>query len=243
MSSASEFGRDHGLIHEVVVTGRKAGWTAKEWAKLAHDENLMGRLREVFIGEADIRRKDYARDVFPEYPFVGIPRGAKLARKLRFYVARRFGQLSNEYIERIIALNWLEFKGEMLSGPLASLESVQVEVFQGLVELHGGLPDQAGAFLILNLRGGVLGDVREALGINNPPNSKKKYNILPPMDGLRKWDEGLYRRSRTLYRYVTTEDPFHSPYLQDWYQHISKKALPDEKPWDGHEQLQKELAW
>ena len=35
-----EFGKDFGLIHEVVVTGRKAGATKEFWAKLAHDENL-----------------------------------------------------------------------------------------------------------------------------------------------------------------------------------------------------------
>jgi hypothetical protein len=35
-----EFGKDIGLIHEVVVTGRKVGATKEFWAKLAHDEDL-----------------------------------------------------------------------------------------------------------------------------------------------------------------------------------------------------------
>ncbi len=52
--SASDFGRDHGLIHEAVITGRKAGWEANEWAKLAHDVSLMRDVRKVLIGTAAI---------------------------------------------------------------------------------------------------------------------------------------------------------------------------------------------
>ena len=33
-----DFGKDHGLIHEAVVTGRKVGAGQDFWAKLAHDE-------------------------------------------------------------------------------------------------------------------------------------------------------------------------------------------------------------
>ena len=55
MSSASEFGKDHGLIHEAVVTGRKAGWGADEWAKLAHNEGLMLDIRGVLLGTASIQ--------------------------------------------------------------------------------------------------------------------------------------------------------------------------------------------
>lgn len=35
-----EFGKDLGLIHEVVVTGRKVGATKEFWSKLAHNEDL-----------------------------------------------------------------------------------------------------------------------------------------------------------------------------------------------------------
>ena len=35
-----EFGKDLGLIHEVIVTGQKAGATKEFWAKLAHDESI-----------------------------------------------------------------------------------------------------------------------------------------------------------------------------------------------------------
>jgi hypothetical protein len=53
MSSASEFGKDLGLIHEAVVTGRKAGATPEDWAKLAHDEKVwpavLGALRGTTI--------------------------------------------------------------------------------------------------------------------------------------------------------------------------------------------------
>lgn len=35
-----EFGSDHGLIHEAVITGRKAGAGEAFWAALAHDKDL-----------------------------------------------------------------------------------------------------------------------------------------------------------------------------------------------------------
>lgn len=53
-SSVSDFGRDHGLIHEAVVTGRRAGWTAEEWSKLAHSEETMRNIRKVLLGHASI---------------------------------------------------------------------------------------------------------------------------------------------------------------------------------------------
>ena len=53
-SSASEFGRDHGLIHEAVVTSRKAGWSADEWAKLAHSEETMRSIRGVLHKDSRI---------------------------------------------------------------------------------------------------------------------------------------------------------------------------------------------
>lgn len=36
-----EFGRDLGLVHEVVITGRKLGAGKEFWAKLAHDGDLL----------------------------------------------------------------------------------------------------------------------------------------------------------------------------------------------------------
>ena len=36
----AEFGKDIGLIHEVIVTGRKVGAGKEFWSKLAHDEEL-----------------------------------------------------------------------------------------------------------------------------------------------------------------------------------------------------------
>jgi len=54
MNSASDFGRDHGLIHEAVITGRKAGWGAEEWAWLAHNEGMMRQIRNIHLGHAVI---------------------------------------------------------------------------------------------------------------------------------------------------------------------------------------------
>ncbi len=38
--AAGDFGKDHGLMHEVIVTGRKVGAGKNFWKKLAHDEKL-----------------------------------------------------------------------------------------------------------------------------------------------------------------------------------------------------------
>ncbi|MEZ4200535.1 MAG: hypothetical protein R3B69_03025 [Candidatus Paceibacterota bacterium] len=57
MSSASEFGKDFGLVSEAVVTGRKAGWGHDVWKKLAHDENLMRTLLPAIQGRAEVTIK------------------------------------------------------------------------------------------------------------------------------------------------------------------------------------------
>jgi hypothetical protein len=54
--SQSDFGRDHGLIHEVVVTGRKADWSAEDWAKLAHNAALMRDIRGLVHQRTESRR-------------------------------------------------------------------------------------------------------------------------------------------------------------------------------------------
>lgn len=38
---ANDFGKDLGLMHELVVMGRKAGFNRGDWAKLAHNEAFM----------------------------------------------------------------------------------------------------------------------------------------------------------------------------------------------------------
>lgn len=39
-TSVSEFGKDNGLVHEAVVTGRKVGAGQTFWSRLAHNESL-----------------------------------------------------------------------------------------------------------------------------------------------------------------------------------------------------------
>ena len=41
---SSEFGSDHGLIHETIVTGRKVGAGKDFWATLAHNEELFAKV-------------------------------------------------------------------------------------------------------------------------------------------------------------------------------------------------------
>ena len=61
-SSVSDFGRDHGLIHEAVITGRKAGWTADEWSLLAHSEERMREVRQYLRGHASITAIEHVID-------------------------------------------------------------------------------------------------------------------------------------------------------------------------------------
>jgi len=49
MSNVAEFGRDHGLVHEAVVTGRKVGAGQEFWGQLAHNEELFRRLVEMVL--------------------------------------------------------------------------------------------------------------------------------------------------------------------------------------------------
>jgi len=41
---STEFGQDHGLIHEAVVTGRKVGAGKDFWSALAHSEELFAKV-------------------------------------------------------------------------------------------------------------------------------------------------------------------------------------------------------
>ena len=42
--ATTQFGEDHGLLHEVVVTGRKVGAGKEFWAAIAHNEELFARV-------------------------------------------------------------------------------------------------------------------------------------------------------------------------------------------------------
>jgi len=71
MNSASEFGKDLGLMHEVVVTGRKAGFTSEDWAMLAHDESKIRQVLDLIRGNATLQLDSMIcvdRSVRPTYP-------------------------------------------------------------------------------------------------------------------------------------------------------------------------------
>ena len=53
-SGVSNFGKELGVVHEVLITGRKAGWGKEQWAKFAHDEPLMRSVALVIAGRATI---------------------------------------------------------------------------------------------------------------------------------------------------------------------------------------------
>ncbi len=47
----TEFGKDHSLIHEALVTGRKVGAGREFWSKLAHDEQLFREAVTLVLGD------------------------------------------------------------------------------------------------------------------------------------------------------------------------------------------------
>ena len=56
----TEFGRDHGVIHEMVVTGRKVGAKEAFYSTIAHNEALFGRTVEfVTSGGGEIAKMPY----------------------------------------------------------------------------------------------------------------------------------------------------------------------------------------
>ncbi len=75
MSGASEFGKDEGVVHETIVTGRKAGWGHTAWSRLAENEGLMRSLLPVIMGQAHVEANTYIIDL-DAAPF--IPNGWKI---------------------------------------------------------------------------------------------------------------------------------------------------------------------
>lgn len=81
------FGKDHGLIHEAVVTSRGAGWSREDWGAFAHDQALQKdvlkqiRNKRTMAAQSslDMRRIVLNRKVRASCPtFVGLPVHANL---------------------------------------------------------------------------------------------------------------------------------------------------------------------
>ena len=62
MSSVSEFGKDLCLMGEVIVTGRKAGFTARDYGALAHSEETMRKLRLILNGYGSMETDPHVVD-------------------------------------------------------------------------------------------------------------------------------------------------------------------------------------
>lgn len=54
MSSESEFGKDVGLLHELVLAGRRAGWDRNTYAALRENISLMRQIPELLAGRAAV---------------------------------------------------------------------------------------------------------------------------------------------------------------------------------------------
>lgn len=107
MSSASEFGKDMGLMHEVVITGRKAGFTSEDWGKLAHCEKTMSELLSVLRGLGKIVITKIIEIVH---------RGIEIPALLeKFEVAKHFIQDISEKAEVKISYLGGNFKSDFLN--------------------------------------------------------------------------------------------------------------------------------
>lgn len=80
-----EFGKDLGLMHEVVITGRKTGFEQGDWAKLAHSDKLM-RAALNFVRQCETSN-------FPQTTndTEKVERVAKLAKVVRPYTRKGHG--------------------------------------------------------------------------------------------------------------------------------------------------------
>lgn len=73
------FGAEHGLIHEVVVTGRKVGADEDFWKALAHDQKLFGEVVEHVSGRQTFKvrrggqtRRTVAAEIFASKNMHGV---------------------------------------------------------------------------------------------------------------------------------------------------------------------------
>lgn len=55
---ASDFGKDVGLVHEAIITGRKVGADREFWARLAHDEEFFRKVFSFYEGNAEVKAED-----------------------------------------------------------------------------------------------------------------------------------------------------------------------------------------
>ena len=145
-----------------------------------------------------------------DYPFVGIPKGARLPHELRLRIVREFGKLADEEIARMIEPESSLFTILKFS-PLPELPLVQVEVFQSLIELKGGLSTIRGGEFIR-----LLGNEMRDPPWNPVCRKAGSGKLLPPMEWLQAWDAGLYMRSQALLQYVCDVRDGKNTFDYDW---------------------------
>ena len=86
---SEEFGKDHGLVHEAVVTGRKVGAGQKFWETLAHNEAMFLELVSVIDGFSEIKPIENIIDLEAD-PF--IPEGWSVLPENRQLSSRARGK-------------------------------------------------------------------------------------------------------------------------------------------------------
>jgi len=75
MEESASFGRDHGLLHELVVTGRKVGADRVFYARLAHNEKLFGKVVS-FVRDYSSTTQERAREIMSKN-FFGVEEAVK----------------------------------------------------------------------------------------------------------------------------------------------------------------------
>lgn len=99
-ASVSEFGKDLGLVHEAVITGRKAGAGTTFWSRLAHNETLFQRIV-----------KEVLQMVVPTHPFDPVK-----------FIAEKWAIIHEERDPRSAALSEVDFSAVLFETCLKANE-------------------------------------------------------------------------------------------------------------------------
>lgn len=111
-----EFGKDHGLIHEVIITGRKVGASHSFWSKLAHDEHSFRKVVELVDAGTDVRTT-LSVVVDCDLSLSEMIRVGKYNVVDRNIIERLFpirGEGDNEFVVELFHFNWVMKSDDVL---------------------------------------------------------------------------------------------------------------------------------
>jgi hypothetical protein len=153
-----EFGKDLGLIHEVVVTGRKAGATKKFWAKLAHNEHLFRLVVEQVLIEEGWLKDILASERQCHLDFFG----------QEFDLSEFEETLQRHGEEKIKNWQWLYFEPHFLPDVIMAQS----------VEFHGWKVKPENLYYEKIAKGKILRDINGKLAVDKDPFKLEGITVL-----------------------------------------------------------------